>query len=154
MSDQLRIQPITLADAEAVSELFSAQPDAYLQYFHPFDFAFSSVEQILRGVQEDIYMGIFWGARLIGLFFLRGWDAGYAIPAYGVLIDHGFQGQGFGAVTLSIAKTICRLRGTKRLMLKVHPANANAKHLYEAAGFQPSGVDPKNNNLIYYFDFT
>ena len=37
-------------------------------------------------------------------------------------------------------------------MFKVHPDNTIAKVLYERFGFQQAGIDPKNNNLIYYKD--
>ena len=98
-------------------------------------------------------MGFFWEGALIAFFMLRGWDEGYAIPAYGVTVDQRFRDKGLGRLTLEMSKTICRLRGVQRLMLKVHPENHAAKHLYEAVGFVQTGVDPKNQNLIYHFDF-
>ena len=40
----------------------------------------------------------------------------------------------------------------KRLMLKVHPDNVNAKSLYIKYGFKEEGIDPKNSNLIMFKD--
>lgn len=52
------------------------------------------------------------------------------------------------------AKTICRLRHADTLMLKVHPENRAAKHLYESAGFVRVSTDPRNGNLVYHCTLT
>ncbi|MBL8155080.1 MAG: GNAT family N-acetyltransferase, partial [Anaerolineae bacterium] len=90
---------------------------------------------------------------LAGFFMLRGWDAGYDVPAYGVTIAQAYSGLGLARLSLDLSKTICRLRQVKRLMLKVHPENTVAKRLYEQAGFVQTGIDPRNANLIYHFEF-
>ncbi|MCA9909248.1 MAG: GNAT family N-acetyltransferase, partial [Anaerolineae bacterium] len=97
------------------------------------------------------YMGIFWRGRLAGFFMLRGWDSGYEIPAYGVTIDIEHRNMGLGRLSLETSKTIARLEGATQVMLKVHPDNAPARKVYEAAGFVQTGVDPKNANLIYHY---
>lgn len=65
---------------------------------------------------------------------------------------HRFQNLGWGRLTLDLSKTIARMRGAARLMLKVHPDNTIARTLYESAGFVQTGVDPRNQNLIYHID--
>lgn len=154
MENVLTIRPIAISDAEVVSAMLLRQPDDYIRYFKPFVFSLNHVQVMLTKVDKDIFMGVFLGENLVGLFFLRGWDEGYSIPAYGVVIDQEFRGIGLGRVTLDVSKTLCKLRNAPRLMLKVHPSNLAAKHLYEASGFMQSGTDPKNDNLIYFFDFT
>ncbi len=83
---------------------------------------------------------------------LRGWDAGYEIPSYGVVIDQNFAGLGIGHLTIEMSKVICKLRGAPRIMLKVHANNHAAKDLYERAGFIQSGIDVSTDNIIYHFD--
>jgi RimJ/RimL family protein N-acetyltransferase len=154
MNSGLTIRPITTSDAEIVSTMLLRQSEDYIRYFQPFDFSLNHIQSMLTKVDKDIFTGVFLGENLVGLFFLRGWDEGYSIPAYGVVIDQEFCGIGLGRVTLAVSKALCKLRSAPRLMLKVHPSNLAAKHLYEASGFVQSGTDPKNDNLIYFFDFT
>jgi RimJ/RimL family protein N-acetyltransferase len=152
VAGHLRIVPLTSQDAETLASFLRAQTDAYMQYFIPFRFDEAVIRGLLETAKEDVYYGLFLGEALAGFFMLRGWDAGYDVPAYGVTIGESFQGLGLGRVTLDLAKAISRLRGAKRIMLKVHPANHAAKALYESAGFQQTGIDPKNDNLIYHYD--
>lgn len=152
MTDHLRVLPLTSRDAGTLATFLRAQTDAYMQYFMPFRFEEAVIQDFLEAAKEDVYCGLFWGEALAGFFMLRGWDAGYEVPAYGVTIGEAFQGLGLGRVTLDLAKVVCRLRGAKRMMLKVHPANIVAKTLYESVGFQQTGIDPKNQNLVYHCD--
>jgi len=154
MTDALIVRPLTHADAPTLSSMLRAQPFDYMRYFIPFAFDELSISERLRAAQQDLYIGMFWGDALAGFFMLRGWDEGYAVPAYGVTIDHRYRNYGLGRLSLEMAKTICRLRGAERLMLKVHPENTAARQLYERAGFQKTGVDPRNENWIYHFDFS
>jgi len=149
----LTVRPLTAVDAPLFSAMLSAQPAEYIQYFRPFDFDVETLRHMLAVARNDVYMGFFVDDALAGFFMLRGWDAGYTIPAYGVTIAQPFAGMGLATLSLDTSKTICRLREVKRLMLKVHPDNLTAKRLYEKTGFVQTGVDSHNANLIYHFDF-
>ena len=151
---ELASRPLRPDDAPALAALLAAQPEPYLRYFTPFRFDELTVAELLTRASHDLYMGLFWDGVLVAFFMLRGWDEGYAIPAYGVMVDHHYSGRGLGRLTLEMSKTICRLRDVQRLMLKVHPENLPAKRLYESVGFCQTGVDSKNGNLIYHFDFS
>jgi hypothetical protein len=83
---------------------------------------------------------------------LRGWDAGYSIPSYGVFIREAFAGRGLSTMTLHMAISLCKRRGARTVMLKVHPDNVVAKKTYEKFGFVASGRDPKIDNIIYRYD--
>ena len=131
-----------------------AQEAGYLRYFTPFPFDRRTLESRLVAARLDVYMGFFVGSDLVGFFMLRGWDEGYDVPAYGVAIDGTYSGLGFGASSIELAKTICRLRKAGRLMLKVHPENVVARNTYEAAGFQPVGIDSRTHHTIYEFRLT
>jgi ribosomal-protein-alanine N-acetyltransferase len=97
-------------------------------------------------------MGFFIDGNLVGFFMLRGWDAGYEIPSYGIVIDQDFTGYGFAKLSLEYSKTLCLLRGTKKIMLKVHVDNIRAEEIYKKAGFFQTGFDIENKNKIYCFD--
>jgi len=150
--ESLVVRPLTASDVPAWSALLTAQPPDYMRYFIPFQFDEATLTTILTNAHYDLYMGLSWGETLIGFFMLRGWDQGYAVPAYGVTIDQRFRNRGLGRLTLELSRSICKLRGAKRLMLKVHPDNAAAKQVYESFGFVQTSVDAKNNNLVYHLD--
>ncbi len=150
----LAVRPLTPIDAPSFSGMLMEQTPDYIQYFRPFDFDVETLRHLLTAARKDVYMGFFVDDTIAGFFMLRGWDSGYAIPAYGVTIAQNFGGLGMATLSLDTSKTLCRLRDVKRLMLKVHPDNLTAKRLYEKAGFVQTGVDTHNANLIYHFDFS
>ncbi|HEY9283167.1 MAG TPA: GNAT family N-acetyltransferase [Pyrinomonadaceae bacterium] len=153
MDDDFTVRPLTDADAPALASMLKSQSPEYVRFFTPFTFDEAAVAAILAGSGQDVYMGLYWRARLAGFFMLRGWDAGYEVPAYGVLVDEAHSGYGLTTLTLGLAKAICRLRAAPRLMLKVHPDNARAKRLFERAGFKQTGVEPGSGGLVYHLDF-
>lgn len=97
-------------------------------------------------------MGLYWQERLAGFFMLRGWNEGYDVPAFGILIDEGYRGYGLEMLSLETAKVICRLRGAPRIMIKMHPENISSKGVARKTGFVQSGIEEKSGNLIYHFD--
>lgn len=153
LTDDLTIRPLTSEDASDLSSLLLAQSLDYVRFFNPFKFDHPSVAEILAGRGSDVFMGIYRQERLIGFFMLRGWNRGYEIPSYGVLIDEKHSGYGLTRLSLKLAKSICKLRHVPRIMLKVNADNIIAKRLFEEAGFAQTGVDAQTGNLIYHFDF-
>jgi ribosomal protein S18 acetylase RimI-like enzyme len=153
MSPGFLCRALGAADAPLLAAMLSSQSQDYTRYFRPFPFDEAAIHGFLSAARQDMYFGVFWDEALVAFFMLRGWDKGYDVPAYGVVVDDEHRGMGLGRLTLEMSKTICRLRGAERLMLKVHPENVAAKHLYESAGFVQTGIDPRNDNLIYHFSF-
>ena len=151
-NQHLTIRPLEVRDAAALARLLQAQPPEYVQFFHPFDFDEATVTKVLAERQRDVMTGLYWAGEVVGFYMLRGWDAGYEVPSYGVLVDEKFRGCGLTSLTIRMAKIVCKMRGAPRLMLKVHPDNARAKVLYEKARFRKAGVEADSNHLIYYFD--
>lgn len=152
MDEQLTIRSLELSDAPALSALLCAQRTVYARFFNPFKFDEATITGILRERERDIYMGIFWGGELIGFFMLRGWDAGYAVPTYGVLIAEKYRGYGLAPLSLKMAKIICQTNRAPRIMLKVDAENAGAKAVFEKERFVPAGEEIRSGKLIYYFD--
>ena len=152
MYEHLTIRVLEPHDAPELARLLNEQSEAYTRLFKPFAFEQPTIAKLLTNCRRDVYEGLFWNHRLIGFFMLRGWDDNFDVPSYGVLIDERYRNLNLAKLTLRTAKTICRLRGCTKMMLKVHPENTLAKHLYEQAGFTCVGVDPANDNLIYRTD--
>ncbi|MEJ7713205.1 MAG: hypothetical protein WKF84_26015 [Pyrinomonadaceae bacterium] len=61
---------------------------------------------------------------------------------------------GLEMMSLEAAKTICKLRGASRMMLKMHPKNISAKGVARKIGFTYTGEEPESGNLIYHCEFT
>jgi RimJ/RimL family protein N-acetyltransferase len=148
----LVIRPLQPDDAPELAALLSGQPSSYVQHFHPFRFDLQVVSTLLRERQRDCYMGLWIGARLVGFFMLRGFDQGYTVPSFGVLVDRDWRGRGLGRLALEVSKTMCRLLAAEKLMLKVHPSNAAARALYESEGFVQTAVDPAHGHLVYHLE--
>jgi RimJ/RimL family protein N-acetyltransferase len=152
LHDDFAVRPLYAADASALSSMLLAQTPAYVRFFTPFDFRHPSVVSLLAAQREDVFMGMYRGERLAGFFMLRGWDDGFEIPSYGVLVDERYSGYGLTRLSLKLAKSICKLRRAPRIMLKVNPDNKIAKRLFEEAGYAKTGVDAQTGNLVYHLD--
>ncbi len=150
----LIVRSLEVEDAPALSAMLRAQSHLYGRFFNPFEFDRETLASLLAKRSLDVFMGIYWQAELRGFFMLRGWDAGFDVPAYGVLIDERYSGYALAQLSLRMAKSICKLRGATRMLLKVHPDNEAARTLYEEAMFVQTGVDTQSSSLIYHFEFT
>jgi RimJ/RimL family protein N-acetyltransferase len=152
VSPSLSVRELEAKDVPALSEMLTSASKEYLRYFVPFAFDEQSIRAMLESVIEDVYTGLWYDDELAGFFMLRGWDAGYSIPSYGVFIREAFAGRGLSTMTLHMALSLCKRRGARTVMLKVHPDNVVAKKTYEKFGFVAAGHDPKINNIIYHYD--
>ena len=137
-AESVRIRPLGSDDAQPLGVLFTElreDPDSV--HFHPHPFTTDEARRIAerRGIQDDLYFGAFLDGRLIGYGMLRGWDEGYAIPSFGVAVGTNYRGLGVGRLLLRCAIAMARKRGAQTMILKVHPENSSAKHLYESEGF-------------------
>lgn len=138
-------------DAGAVSRLLRAQPPEYARFFYAFGSGEEEIARILAARVRDIYSGIFWRGELAAVFMLRGWDAGYEVPSFGVLVDVKHRGRAFMRISLDVAKLICRLSGATRIMAKIHPDNVSpggARRL----GFVQTGSEPETGNVVYHME--
>ena len=143
------ICPLLLFDVSDWVALRKSQSEEYCAYFTPFSFEPAVLEKLLREAREDIFMGVWVEESLAGFFMLRGPDSGYPNYMYGVLVGEDFSGRGLGHCTLAVAKAICLLNSAD-LLLKVHPKNTRAIHLYESEGFVQIGISA-THDLIYQY---
>jgi RimJ/RimL family protein N-acetyltransferase len=147
----LLIRPLEIADAAAVSDFMRSQPPEYAKFFYAFGSDAATIAEILAACRADVYSGVFWQENLVGIFMLRGWDAGFDVPSFGVLIDEKYRGGAFMRLTLDTAKLICRLSGAKRLMAKIHPDNVSPRGA-SRLGLRQTGVEEATGNIIYHME--
>ena len=79
---------------------------------------------ILSSARADRYWAIHVEDTLVGLFMLRGFDAGYSVPSFGVVIKRAFRGAGLGRLALQYAEAWCQLKNVETLMLTVSPGKS------------------------------
>src|SRR5687768_5386845 len=110
------IRALGVEDASAVSCLLRAQPPEYARFFYAFGNGEEEIARVLAARDRDVYSGMFWRGELAAVYMLRGWDAGYEVPSFGVLVDVKHRGRAFMRIALDVAKLTCRLSGATRLM--------------------------------------
>ena len=145
------IRALGVEDAAAVSALLRAQPPEYARFFYAFGPGEEEIARVLAGRVRDVYSGMFWRGELAAVFMLRGWDAGYEVPSFGVLVDVRHRGRAFMRISLDVAKLICRLSGATRLMAKIHPDNVSPRGA-RRLGFTQTGVEPETGNVVYHME--
>lgn len=145
------IRELRVEDAPAVSRLLRAQPPEYVRFFYAFGFEEEEVARVLAARAKDVYSGMFWRGELAAFFMLRGWDAGYEVPSFGVVVDVRQRGLAFMRIALDVAKLVSRLAGAPRLMAKIHPDNVSPRGA-RRLGLVQTGVEPETGNVIYHID--
>lgn len=150
-NEYLTISALRVEDAAAICAMLRAQPPEYARFFYAFDFDEAAIARVLDGRVRDVYSGMFWQGQLVGVFMLRGWDAGFEVPSFGVLIDERHRGGAFMRLALDMAKLICRLSGAPRLMAKIHPDNVSPRGA-RRLGLLQTGVEEETGNVIYHLD--
>lgn len=149
--EYLEVRSLRVEDAAEVSLLLRSQPPEYARFFYAFSSDENEIARILATRVKDAYSGLFWQGRLAGFFMLRGWDAGYEVPSFGVLIDVKHRGGKFMRLSLDMAQLICRMCRAPRLMAKIHPDNISARGA-RRLGLVQTGVETETGNIIYHLE--
>ena len=144
----IRIESLLPIDAEAGVGLLSESGDDEGRFFDGLPKEPEALRSILLSAKTDRYWAIYVEDKLVGLFMLRGFDAGYSAPSFGVMVKRAFRGAGLGRLALQYAETWCRLKKVETLMLTVSQENRRALALYEACGFVSDGERSLKGNLI------
>ncbi|MDD5470141.1 MAG: GNAT family N-acetyltransferase, partial [Candidatus Peribacteraceae bacterium] len=144
----IRVDILSSADAGEISQLILGDSPAYRMHFTPFPFGEAELAQRFGSVQKDRYWAIRIGGSTSCFFMLRGFDEGYQRPSFGVYVGERFAGMGLAALALQHALVWCRLHHIASVMLKVHPDNVSARHIYERSGFVFESVCPQTHHHL------
>lgn len=134
----MEIREISAGDAEQLSALFETlASDPSAEFFRPHPLTADYARELVDGVQarRDRYFVAVEPGGFTGYGMLRGWDEGYQVPAFGVAVAPEARGHGVGRKLLRYALELARASHAPSVMLKVHPDNVDARHLYESEGF-------------------
>jgi ribosomal protein S18 acetylase RimI-like enzyme len=120
------------------------------RYFHPHPFTPEKAKSLCLYDGNDLYYVASDGTRILGYGMLRGWDEGYEIPSLGIVLHPEMRGIGLGKLFMHFLHAAAKLRGTKRIRLKVYPENEVAVNLYKNLGYRYEGK--QEGQLIGYLD--
>jgi ribosomal protein S18 acetylase RimI-like enzyme len=140
---ELRFAVVGPADADTLAELFARNSGAAIaDRFDPFPLTAEQGRRIaLDPSKDDFYLALA-GDRALGFSMLRGFEAGYAIPSFGIFVDHEHQGHGVGRRLTEWTVEQARRRGCPSVRLSVYAANAPAVALYTSLGFREREREP------------
>jgi [ribosomal protein S18]-alanine N-acetyltransferase len=129
---------------------------AVVRNFNPFPLSSNTAQTLLAATHLDRFYGAFDGDRMAAFAMLRGWDEGYQVPSFGLLVDRDRQGRGIGRRMLEWTIAQAFALGCERIRLSVYASNLAAIHLYTAAGFaeirrEPVRVDGGADQTIVMF---
>jgi len=82
---------------------------------------------------------------------LRGFDAGFRRPSFGLYVSSASSNIGIGSAALDHAIQTCKTRKDPSIMLKVS-SNHYVRTMYESRGFEVHGLCPVTGHLIMYKD--
>lgn len=148
----LTIRALGEADVDVIMDFLASQPKGYLRYFHVFEGGQAAIAELLRDRVRDYYGGVFVQNSLEAIFSVRGWDEGYDIPTYGIVVRPGRMGTAVSDIILLAVRIIARELGATQLMAKIHPDNRAATQRGHKVGFVASDVTDESGNIIYYLD--
>ena len=132
------IVPLDVPTARQLEARLQAEALAYRRYFTAFDRPGCLTEQV-AAARSDGFWALLVDGVPAGFYCMRGLDAGYRRPSFGIYVLSENAGRGLGRMALTAALDWSRARGIDTVMLKCDPANAAAWHLYHQAGFRPIG---------------
>ena len=131
------IRQVRDTDYEDLARFFEANNRSEItRHFHPFPLTLQAAHQIACTNHLDRYYVAIWDERIVGLCMLRGWDEGFEIPSFGILVDHRHHGLGLGRQMTVFAISEARNLGYHSVRLSVYASNVRAMGLYLSLGFQ------------------
>jgi len=143
------IRRLGAGDAAELGLLFERNDrDEVRRFFHPFPMARSSAEQLLHLDRRDLFFGVLEADRIIAFSMLRGWDEGFDIPSFGVLVDFEKRGVGLGRRLTEWTLRWADKSGCPRVRLSIHEENQTAYALYTSLGFKETDRNVESNGLL------
>jgi glycosyltransferase involved in cell wall biosynthesis/ribosomal protein S18 acetylase RimI-like enzyme len=134
--ERLVLRPLERGDERALARLFVRNhgPEITAR-FDPFPLTAEAAREITCKPHQDRYYGAFLGDRIVGMAMLRGWDEGYEVPSFGVLVDADFHGRGVGGRLTDFAIGEAERLASPGVRLSVYASNPLAHQMYLRRGF-------------------
>jgi ribosomal protein S18 acetylase RimI-like enzyme/glycosyltransferase involved in cell wall biosynthesis len=141
----LAVREVTAADRFDLAALFERnRSGAVGATFDPFPLSAEEAERIAAHAGRDGYFVGVEGDTAVAMSMLRGFDAGFEVPSFGIFVDAEAQRRGIGRRLTEWTVKEARRRGAAAVRLSVYASNAAALALYDALGF----VETDRENLV------
>jgi len=112
--------------------------------FTPHPFTKEVLTKIIDETILDLYYVVMFEDAVVGYGMLRGMDEGYAFPRLGIAVGKDVYGTGVATTLLEFLEVTSRLRGYKKICLRVYIENSRAHHFYAKLGYTYEPFDEKS----------
>jgi ribosomal protein S18 acetylase RimI-like enzyme len=130
-------------DEAGVAALFARSRDhPEMAFFVAFPLTEETARRLTCEPRLDRYYVAEVSSELVGLSMLRGWDEGYEIPSFGVMVDPAWHGQGVGSALPDFTITSAGELGCDAIRLSVYGRNERASRMYVQRGFTTASREP------------
>jgi ribosomal protein S18 acetylase RimI-like enzyme len=141
--DPDNIRPLLAEDLAALVTFFAHNDDEERRrLFHPFPFTAATALELCQRPRRDCYYVATRAQEIVGLAMWRGFDQGYAVPSFGLIVSREQRGAGLGRRLTEHALGEARRLAWPALRLTVYGSNERAVRLYRAFGFIESEREP------------
>ena len=125
------------ADEDALARfLVRNDVPAITATFTPFPMTAGTAAALLAERRQDRYYGAFTGPdEIVALSMLRGWDEGFVVPSFGIVVDARWHGRGIGTRMTVWTIEQARALGALSVRLTVYDDNPTAHRMYTRLGF-------------------
>jgi RimJ/RimL family protein N-acetyltransferase len=139
------------SDEPALTSLFDANNQREItDFFDPFPLTASTAHAITHHQGRDLYWGVMWRGKLVGICMVRGWDSGHEHRALGLMISRGVQSGGIGAQAVARALAHLRDSGEVSVRARIHKANQRSRRIVLGLGFEEVVQD--GEQIVYECD--
>lgn len=133
---ELVFRELVRTDTEVLGLFFEENNVAAVtRQFRPFPLTRDTAREILTKPHRDHYFGVVHGDALVAFAMLRGWDEGYEIPSFGILVDHRYHSLGIGRRMVEWTLLEAQRLRVTHIRLSVYRSNMRAFRLYRSLGF-------------------
>jgi len=137
---------------EALGTFFEANNlPAVTSSFNPFPMTRDAAVQLLDPSNKDYFFALECDGALVGFSMLRGYDEGFAIPSFGIFIDHRHQGRKLGTLLTQWTLRWADYLQAPRTRLTVYKTNAAGVAVYQKLGFKPDADQPEDQEKVVMF---
>ena len=129
---------------QALAEFFTClRSEGDEAHFHPHPLTPEEASRRCSYQGKDLYYLLVLDRQVVGYGMLRGWDEGNEIPSLGIAIRRSARHSGLASLLMRFLHTAARLRGARKVILKVDKDNPAAKRLYENLGYTFTDKDDR-----------
>ena len=114
------------------------------EYFTPHPFTRERLTKIIEESVLDLFYVVIFKSTIIGYGMLRGMDEGYDVPSLGIAVDKAVYGTGVATTLMEFLEATSRLRGYKKMRLRVYKGNPRAYNFYIKLGYTYEPYDKES----------